>query len=252
MADERQGPVAPPDVLRDADLFPFQCRRDLQCFNRCCRDVNIYLTPIDIVEMRRALGMTSSEFLREYTVPLFPREVGHPVIVLKMGGPDKTCVFAGKEGCRLYEARPWSCRSFPLDPEDQQDPGGRQFRLVRRSFCKGLEEEATETVGQWRESQAVELHEALNSLWATVTHHPGVARVNLLEGSGRDIFFLGSYNPDEFRNMVFNTDFLQYFEVAPDTLERARKDDIELLGLAFRWLRTVLFGDESLPRKRPR
>ena len=251
MGEELTEPASPSDVLLDADPFPFQCRRDLPCFNQCCRDVNIYLTPIDIVEMRRALGMTSSEFLKEYTVPLFPREVGHPVIVLKMSGPDRKCVFADEEGCRVYDARPWSCRSFPLEPEDNRT-GDRQFRVVRRNFCRGLEEEATQNVGQWRESQATALHEALNNLWATVTHHPGVERLNLLEGGGRDIFFLGSYNPDEFRNMVFNTDFLQYFDVPPDVLERAREDDIELLGLAFRWLRTVLFGDGSLPRRKPR
>jgi len=251
MAEDVKKDISTADRLAEADPFPFQCRKDLPCFNQCCRDVNIYLTPIDIVEMRRALGITSSEFLREYTVPLFPREIGHPIIVLKMTGPDKACVFAGEEGCRVYQARPWSCRSFPLEPDDGR-AGNLQFRIVRRDFCRGLGQKADQNVGQWLEGQAVAMHEALNNLWATVTHHPGVDRLNLLEGSRRDVFFLGSYNPDEFRNMVFNTDFLQYFEVSPDVLERAREDDIELLGLAFRWLRTVLFGDGSLPRKQPR
>jgi len=248
MTDQIKEKTSAQNQLAETDPFPFQCRRELPCFNRCCRDVNIYLTPIDIVELRRALGITSSEFLREYTVPLFPKEIGHPIIVLRMTGPDKTCVFAGEQGCQVYQARPWSCRSFPLEPDDRSTGGGG-FRVVRRDFCRGMGQSAVQSVAEWRESQDVALHEALNNLWATVTHHPGIDRLNLLEGSGRDMFFLGSYNPDEFRNMVYNTDFLQYFDVTRDILQRAREDDIELLGLAFRWLRTVLFGDGSLPRK---
>lgn len=235
-------------LLTEGDEFSFDCHPGLACFNRCCQDVNIYLTPIDIVEMRRALGLTSSEFLKRHAFPLFPRAIGHPVVLLRMSENEKMCSFAGPEGCRIYTARPWSCRSFPLEPVER--PEGKRFRVEERPFCLGLKEKRSRSVADWRDTQDVRIHEAVNDLWSMVTHHPGVGRANLLEGTGRDMFFLGSYNPDEFRRMVLESSFLDHFEVDPATVEAVRTDDIELLGLAFRWLRTVLFGDEALPRKK--
>jgi len=235
-------------LYTEDETFRFSCHPGVPCFNRCCEDVNIYLTPYDIAEMRRALGLSSGEFLRRHALPLFPRPVGHPVILLRMDGETRRCLFAGPGGCRVYEARPWSCRSFPLEPVEED--GRRRFREIRRPFCRGFETEEEVSIGEWRESQEMQLREAVNSLWATVTHHPDVERVNLLEGAGRDMFFLGSYNPDEFRTLVLGRDFQRSFEVDEQTLDLVREDDIELLGFAFKWLRTVLFGEEALKRRR--
>jgi len=233
-------------ILSGDDEFRFSCRRELDCFNKCCNDVNIYLTPMDIVEMRDALGVKSGEFLSRYAFPLFPKAVGHPVVVLKMEPGTRQCPFTTREGCSIYEARPWSCRSFPLEPVEE---GRKGFRIIRRDFCLGFEDADSRLISEWRESQDMELREAVNGLWATITHHPAVGRMNLLEGAGRDMFFLASYNPDEFRRMVFETDFLKYFAVEESTLKEVKEDDVELLAFAFQWLRTVLFGEKDLARK---
>lgn len=233
-------------ILSGDDEFSFSCRQGLDCFNKCCNDVNIYLTPMDIVEMRTALGMESGEFLSRYAFPLFPKDVGHPVVVLKMEPGTRQCPFTTDKGCSIYEARPWSCRSFPLEPVEKD--GRKGYRIIRRDFCLGFKDAGSRLISEWRESQDMDLREAVNGLWATITHHPAVDRLNLLEGAGRDMFFLGSYNPDEFRRMVFETDFLKYFIVDETTLEEVREDDVELLALAFQWLRTVLFGENALAR----
>src|SRR5574340_1523699 len=119
------------------DSFSFSCSRELECFNRCCRDINLFLTPYDIIRIKRRLRIPSYEFLRTYTFPLFPEEVGHPVILMKML-PDETknCPFVSPEGCLIYDDRPWSCRSFPLGPIS--DGPSSEFELVKRDFCLGF------------------------------------------------------------------------------------------------------------------
>ena len=50
------------------DTFSFACHGRLPCFNVCCGDVNIVLTPYDVLRMRTKLALSSDEFLRKYTL----------------------------------------------------------------------------------------------------------------------------------------------------------------------------------------
>ncbi len=230
------------------DSFDFSCGRDLECFNKCCRDINLFLTPYDILRIKKRLKISSEEFLRTYTIPLFPPETGHPVILMRMM-PDesKNCPFVGEEGCMIYDDRPWSCRSFPLEPVGESVPP--VFQIVKRDFCMGFGKGRLRAVKKWRDTQGVSFHEQMNDEWKKVTHHENFTSVNLLEGSGRDIFFLGSYNIDEFRKIVFSGDFLKYFVVDKKALKQIRASDTDFLLFAFRWMRHVLFGEDTLRRR---
>ncbi|MEJ2695724.1 MAG: YkgJ family cysteine cluster protein [Candidatus Sulfobium sp.] len=231
-----------------ADSFDFRCGRDLECFNRCCRDVNLFLTPYDILRIKRRLNVSSHEFLNTYTFPLFPEEIGHPVILMKMVPDDsRNCPFVGSEGCMIYEDRPWSCRSFPLEPVAGAMPEG--FEIVKRDFCMGFGGGKRHTVKKWRDTQNVVVYEEINEEWKKLTHHENFSSRNMLEGHPRDIFFLGSYNIDEFRNVVFKGDFLKFFDVDKAVLKKIRANETELLKFSFRWLRHVLFGDDTMKRK---
>jgi len=238
----------PSGRLLNDDSFSFSCRKELKCFNLCCRDINLYLTPYDILRLKRRLNIPSYEFLRTYTFPLFPEEVGHPVILMKMlPGETKSCPFVSDEGCLIYDDRPWSCRSFPLGPlSDSADP---EFELVKRDFCLGFNGSKNHTVKKWRATQNIGYYEEVNNEWKKVTHHENFGSLNLLQGNPRDMFFLGSYNIDEFRSMVFQANFLNYFDINKKVLKKIRSDETELLRFAFTWLKHVLFGEATLRRK---
>lgn len=235
------------NTLKTGDRFHFNCRQDLACFNKCCRDINLYLTPYDILRIKKRLAMHSAEFLRIYTVPLFPLEIGHPVVILKMI-PDETknCPFVSNDGCLIYEDRPWSCRSFPLEPTPGRTP---EYSLVKRDFCEGFGRGKEHLVKQWRDSQHIAFYEEINDEWKKITHHDQFTSKNFLEGKGRDIFFIGSYNIDEFRDIVFKSDFLTHFSIEKKVLKKIKSNETELLRFAFKWMRTVLFGEEALKRK---
>jgi hypothetical protein len=234
--------------MHDNDSFSFNCRKELECFNRCCRDINLFLTPYDILRIKRRLKVPSYKFLRTYTFPLFPEEVGHPVILMKMV-PDETknCPFVGNEGCMIYDDRPWSCRSFPLEPVSETP--NPEFGLVKRDFCLGFNSNKNHSIKKWRDTQNIGFYEEMNNEWKKITHHENFGSLNLLQGEARDMFFLGSYNIDEFRNMVFQGDFLRYFDIEKKIIKKMRADDTDLLKFAFKWLRHVMFGENTLKRR---
>ena len=163
--------------------------------------------------------------------------------------PDETknCPFVSDEGCMIYNDRPWSCRSFPLEPAVEN--GTPAFGIVKRDFCLGFGKGKLHSVKKWRDTQNAAYYEQINDEWKKLTHHEDFSSVNLIEGHQRDIFFLGSYNIDEFRNVVFNTDFQKYFDVGKKVLKQIKSSETELLLFAFRWMRHVLFGEDTLKKR---
>ena len=56
-------PVVPNQLEGDA-VIQFRCHKDIDCFNACCKNIDIMLTPYDILRLKQRLGITSTEFLR--------------------------------------------------------------------------------------------------------------------------------------------------------------------------------------------
>ena len=96
------------------DRFTFHCDPALDCFGHCCQDVSILLTPYDVLRMKKALGINSSEFMEQYTSIAYSSEKRVPVVFLKMNEDDKKCQFVSEKGCGVYANRPWACRMYPL------------------------------------------------------------------------------------------------------------------------------------------
>src|SRR5512146_3124393 len=84
------------------DRFIFQCGQHLDCFTQCCRDVNIMLTPYDVLRMKRALQVDSSEFLESHTLRLESSQRKFPVVILRMQDESKQCPFLSPQGCGIY------------------------------------------------------------------------------------------------------------------------------------------------------
>jgi hypothetical protein len=52
-----------------------------------------------------------------------------------------------------------------------------------------------------------------------------------------------SYNIDKFRSFVFDSSFLERYEVDPQTVAKIKEDEVELLKFGIEWLRGVLFKE---------
>ena len=98
--------------------FKFNCYPGVSCFTHCCQDITIVLTPYDILRLKRGIGISSDKFLEKYTI-IIPKEKRLiPLVILKMNEEDKRCPLVSQDGCTVYNDRPWPCRMYPLDVND--------------------------------------------------------------------------------------------------------------------------------------
>ncbi|MEW6348005.1 MAG: YkgJ family cysteine cluster protein [Thermodesulfobacteriota bacterium] len=225
------------------DAFDFKCGQEIGCFNSCCRDVTIFLNPADIGRLRTALGISSTEFLNRYTVGLVAEQTGIPAVVLKMtDAAGKPCPFVTDQGCSVYEARPYSCRMYPLDTDD-----GIEYRfIVDGTTCLGLNESSPVTVEQWRQSQGLSFYDDIDHNLKDVMHAEAVWEGKIADTRMQDMIFTALYDPDRFREFIFESSFLKKFVIDEDILEKIRSDDVALLYFAGEWLRFSLFGKRTI------
>jgi hypothetical protein len=63
--------------------FRFSCHKGMECYTHCCSDLNIILTPFDIIRMKNRLQLTCDQFLAVYTKPEMLARTKLPVVTLK-------------------------------------------------------------------------------------------------------------------------------------------------------------------------
>ena len=221
-------------------VFAFHCHPGVSCFTRCCRDVTIALTPYDVLRLKKALGISSDEFLEKYTLIIPKKNRLIPLVVLKMNDEDKKCAFVIEEGCSVYQERPWACRMYPLDMDDDGT-----FRLIAESSrCRGLDEKEDWRIGDWLVDQGVVPYDEMNALFSSITVPLQSQDLNIDNPQITKMLFMALYNLDKFKEFVFKSTFLDRFEVEPLRLEKIKRNDDELLKFAFDWIKFGLFGQK--------
>jgi Fe-S-cluster containining protein len=230
--------------LTRGSRFRFHCYPGVACFTKCCRDVNIFLSPYDILRMKRRLGVSSGDFLRRYTLSLIPESSGFPVVLLKMR-EDQTrdCPFVGAEGCSIYEDRPWPCRMYPLD---QGERDGEYHFTAQPSVCLGMKEDREWTVREYLQAQGADPYDEMQNLWGKILSHPRLMGENIRNPKVQEMCRMALYDLDRFRKFVLESRFLQIFYVEKETTEKIATDDMELMKLAHRWLEFGLISGETL------
>jgi uncharacterized protein len=231
--------------------FSFKCHPGVSCFTECCRGANIILTPYDVIRLKKRLELPSDEFLAIYTEPHLLEKTDLPVITLKHLDDDRdSCPFVRDDGCILYDDRPTACRYYPLGVASLQHREGADddgfFFFVNEPHCRGFEEQCQWTVKDWRQDQGVDLRDEANAEWTDLVVHKRSFPPNIkLTEKAKQMFFMVSYNIDNFRSFVFDSTFLQRMPVDQATRENLKTDDVALFQFGVRWLKSILFN----PRK---
>jgi len=244
-----------PKVLEPESKLKFNCHPGISCFNACCKMSDITLAPYDILRLKKRMGMTSEEFLKEYTYP-FPMDQDK-VPGLKLKTDDEgACLFLDPEkGCTVYEDRPTVCRYYPLAmltirEKDSSQPK-TQYSLVLEEHCKGHEEDREITVEEYRKEQGCDEFDFYNQGWYELilkkkSAGPGVGKPSEMS---LQLFFMASYNTDMFRRFVLSDKFKASYDIPAETYEQIEKDDVALLQFAYKFMRQALFGEKLVPEK---
>ncbi len=245
-------PVVPAMVEGDHKI-QFSCHKGISCWNACCSNIDISLTPLDIIRLKKRLAISSTDFLREYTVPYEMEKDGMAGVKLRSIDGGSACRFMQPEGCGVYEDRPTACRYYPvalLSMRRSDEYTDRQsYAIVKETHCKGHEVDRTLTVDDYRAEQGITDGDELTRGWRQLilkkkSAGPAIGGPSI---KSRQLFFMALYDIDTFRSFVESEPFAKLFKLADDERAMILADDIELMQFSFRFLRQVLFGEHSIP-----
>ena len=257
MSDEIPFPASPvvPTTLEGHAPLQFRCRKGIACWNACCSNIDISLTPVDIVRLKQRLGLASWEFLKDYTLPYELEKDGIAGVKLRPVEGGTACRFMTPEGCSVYDDRPTACRYYPvalLSLRKQDESVDRQaYAIVQEPHCLGHVEPLTQTIDAYRAGQGVTGYDDAARGWRQLILKKKSSGPTIGKPSRRslELFFMTCYDVDRFRSFVASEAFAGMFEVPDEDLRDALVDDLALLQFGWRFLRQVLFGEMTIPMR---
>lgn len=242
-------PLLPAGVQRvdENEHFAFNCHGGISCFTVCCRQLELALTPYDVLRLKNALGISSGDFLNDYVIIEREENEYFPRLYLTMVDDGRAgCVFVTEQGCSVYQDRPGACRAYPLGRGSRRgaDNNGVEhfFVLLHEQHCRGFAEKLLHTPREYCSSQGLNRYNLYNDALIPLLQHPRVRQGMRLTSRQQDTFILALYDIDSFRNHLFSG------ETAVDLQSDVRREDLrndeKLLQFSINWLMKEFFQEE--------
>lgn len=241
-----------PTLLTGQTIISFRCYPGISCFNRCCKQADITLTPYDVVRLKQRFNLSSEEFLKHYTVPFQMDTDGLPGLKLRTNDDGACLLLHDAQGCTVYEDRPVVCRYYPialLNIREQNSSAAKAgYSLVKEEHCRGHEETRSISIDEYRIEQGCEEYDHYNQEWYRLilkkkSAGPGVGRPSDMS---LQMFFMASFNLDMFRRFVLSENFKRNYQLPDNLYTTVAQDDLALMEFSFQFLRQVLFGERSI------
>lgn len=245
--------------LAPGDEFSFRCHAGLACFNRCCRNLNLFLYPYDVIRLKHHLDIAADQFIEKYVDVVLRPDQFFPEVLLRMAADDeRTCPFLTSEGCAVYPDRPDTCRTFPVEQgalfdhragfDHRSDKATPVFFYRPPDFCRGQHETQTWTIPAWTRDQEAAQYHRMTHRWSEIRHlfqsNPWGREGP--EGPRAKMTFMAAYNIDRFREFVFESSFFKRYRVKTALKKKLRGSDDALLLFGFDWVKLFLW---RLPSK---
>jgi len=231
--------------LAAGETFCFDCHPGVPCFNACCGELNLMLTPYDVLRLRKGLGLGSREFIDKHADLQVAPDTGLPLFRFRMDAErGNVCPFVSAEGCTVYPDRPGACRTYPLGRASKPGENGEtieQFFVVNEAHCRGFEKGTDRTAGEWLKDQGLEEFNRLNDrymrIMARQRHSGAPAPVN--KGN---MAVLALYQLDSFKDFIRDMGVLDRLDLSEERKAAIMADETARLEFAFDWLELILFG----------
>lgn len=244
-------PVAPKMYDGDKEIS-FRCYKGINCWNACCANIDITLTPYDIVRLKTRLDMSSGDFLRQYTEPYELEKDGIAGVKFKPVEGGTACQFMTPEGCSVYEDRPTSCRYYPIAlvsmRKQDEYTDTASYALVKEPHCKGHEADRTLTIDEYRTEQGVAAYDEQDRGWRQLilkkkSSGPSIGKPSL---RSRQMFFMACYDVDLFRQFVASEGFQMSFALEETEFTQLMQDDLAMMQFGVRFIKQVMFGEVTI------
>jgi Fe-S-cluster containining protein len=238
-----------------SEKFQFSCHDKVACFTKCCKNVDMLLFPYDILRLKIALKIDSEGIMRKYTRVVKGDNPYFPSVMLKLQEENGWCPFLTEKGCTVYDDRPSSCRTYPLERAVERNTKSvsseSYYFLTNHDYCLGHKEDKYFLVKEWIRNQRIDPFNLMNDLWTEVDTL-FAANPWRGEGSGGEkqrLAFMVCYDLDNFRGFAVKHSLLKRFRLSKDQRRRIDRDDSELLKFGFEWLKYIFSGKSSLIQK---
>ncbi len=239
-------PNLPPNVqsLENGESFSFDCLTTNSCFTECCRQLELTLSPYDVLRLRRSTGLSSAEFLDKYVIIEQSPEDIFPSCYLTMVDDGRaSCVFVSEKGCTVYENRPGACRTYPMGRGITQKNNGISeiFVLLKEDHCLGFSNRTEQTALSYIGSQGLSPYNRFTDLLADIIQHEKVRQGFSPNKQQIELFLLALYNIDLFRKKLLAGEI----EPLPGTTKKSVEalDDEELLLYSMNWIKISFFDN---------
>ena len=237
-------------ALSGEKTFSFHCHAGLACFNRCCRDATIILSPYDILRLSRGLGLATGEFLRRHTRR--EEEAGSRLPLLLVKPPRRGgCPFLGEAGCTVYGDRPAACRLFPLTQGSELTAEGvADHHFLRQlEYCQGFAGDQAWTVAAWQADQGFPEFDRPRRPWLSLLLRQAQSGRTPPDDRLLSQFYMVAYDLDAFRTFLFDSALLAVHGMSPAEALPLKIDDLALLRFSAAYLEHLLFPEEAPPLK---
>jgi Fe-S-cluster containining protein len=237
-------------ALAPESSFGFHCHPGLACFNQCCREATIILSPYDILRLSRKLGLSTGEFLKRHTRREEEACTRLPLVLIKPTRPGG-CPFLGEGGCTVYVDRPAACRLFPLTQGSELTPQGvvDHHFLRRLNYCQGFAGERQWSVAAWQADQGFGEYDQPRRAWLHLLLKQGQPGRILPDHRVLSQFYMVAYDLDAFRTFLFESAFLKAHNLNLEKAMPLKTDDLALLRFSAAYLEQLLFPEEAPPLK---
>jgi Fe-S-cluster containining protein len=228
------------EEIQPGEPFSFLCHREINCFTHCCRQLDLALSPYDMLRLRKATGLHSAELLERYIIREQNRGDIFPLFYLSMVDDGQaSCVFVTPEGCRVYEHRPGACRTYPMGRASLWRDGGveESFVLLKEPHCQGFREKTVQTTKSYSASQELETYNLFNDMLAEITQHEKIRQGMELSEKQLQIYTLALYNLDAFR-----AGLQKIGDAGTEVPQAVFSNDDALLIYGLEWVKKELFG----------
>jgi len=245
--------VQPQQLSLDSKIS-FSCYKGIKCFNACCSNIDITLTPYDILRLARHFDMPTWKVQLQYTRPYEMDFHGMPGTKMRPVDGGTACQFMTEEGCSVYEDRPTACRYYPFGTMGMHRKGAEKYEdlyfVVKEDHCKGHDEDNEMTIAEFRQQQGVEIYDDMNREWLDIIVKKRSAGPTVGAPSERSMqLFSMSYDMDAFRLFTQSDGFTNMFEIDSELRKGIDEDDQVLVEFCMRFLKQVLFGEHTIKLK---
>lgn len=213
----------------DADgTFRFRCHPGVPCFTECCRELELALSPYDVLRLKNALHLDSLQFFERYGIIEYNPDDLYPKVYLAMVDDGRaSCPFVSPSGCQVYSHRPAACRTYPVGRGTSITPEGIQqerFVMMREPHCLGFAENQIQSLNEWRNDQEI----------AEYNHFTDLVHALLPRNEDNTPRHLADNEAELFIGTLY---YLDKFRSRPGLPSPLPLDESELLAYAIDWLK---------------